>query len=459
MALRIAITGAAGHTGRALVRRLLEDDEVERIVALDRVARGGEADPRVVSVTGDVRDPGIAEHFRGCQTVAHLAFVVEQSPRDESLIDSVNTGGTKNVLQAAAKAGVEQILYTSSIASYGFHASNWERPLTEEDPLQGNPEFYYTRTKAEVERLIDGFEAEHPQLAIARLRPSAFLSIGSDRPFARALQGRVVTYVDPERVQLPIHMTEQDDVVEALMLALKQRARGAFNIATDEPLPINTWGQVIGKPAVRIPGVVRPLLAQTYRWKLTGIHPCWLRLAACHPILVSNAKAKRELGWAPRYPTTASALRAITQRPTARASRPTKLVLGAAALATRLKGEIGSTPQQRYESRAITGAMNLLFTGERGSEWHATFDGGRTGVQRGLHRAPRATLTMSDETFHDLLAGRLSYSVAQMTGKIRFRGSGDYQFFMGAFVQRFKDLHLERGAEGLVGRLVQRAVG
>ena len=89
----------------------------EQIVALDL------RPPRLIGkklqfVRADVRDPGLAAHLQGCDALVHLAFLIaQQAPR--GFLDSVNVGGSKNVFNAAASAGVKTIVYTSSVAAYG----------------------------------------------------------------------------------------------------------------------------------------------------------------------------------------------------------------------------------------------------------------------------------------------------------------------------------------------------
>src|ERR1700759_623748 len=70
----------------------------------------------------------------------------------------ITLGGSRNVFEAAVEAGVQRLVYASSVAAYGFHPEN-PQPLTEETPALGSPDFYYSRQKAELEDALDGILA------------------------------------------------------------------------------------------------------------------------------------------------------------------------------------------------------------------------------------------------------------------------------------------------------------
>lgn len=454
-ARRVAVTGASGHLGRAVVSRLLEQGDADEVVALDRVGNTS-ADPRVRPVIGDVRDTaGLAIHFAGCTAVLHLAFIVETGSRDAAAVQAINVDGTKNVIRAAIAAGAGQVVYASSIACYGFHAENAGRTLDESAAVRGNEDFYYTRTKAEVERWCDEVAAEHPHLALARLRPSLFLEPRSPR--AALLRAPAMLQVGPG--DAPVHVTHQDDVADAFVLALRRRARGAFNIATEEPLPVSRFGAATGKRTLVLPEAALRALRSLYRRGLLDVDPAWFESTGLQPIVVSSERARRELGWRPRWPTTGAALREIVGRPTACASPATRLALGAAALASRLPGGLPTTQTVRNEARSISGAMNLLLEGERPSEWHVSLEDGRSRIVAGLRADARASVRMRDETFHQLIAGTLSYTTAQMTGRVRFHGPGEFAFMPGMLAERFRALGHGEGLRGAPGRAFARWIG
>lgn len=451
----IAVTGASGRLGRVLVGRLAADPSVERILALDRqpVDHGS---AKVEFRECDVRDDGIAEHFADAGAVVHLAFIVETGSRDQQLVEQVNVGGTQNVMAAAARAGVHQVVYASSIAAYGFHPGNLAGPLAEDAPVRGNPEFYYSRTKADVEHWLDAFESAHPDVKVARLRPSIFWSADAGKGielFRRPLFPHLRT-----KQVLPVHVTHTDDVAQAFHLALRHDAHGAFNIATDEPLPMSQWAAQMGKHGIPIPEQAITLAALAYRARISDVDPVWMRLGSQFPITVSTAKARRKLRWRPRYATTGAVLRALAEQPTAIASRGTKILFGSLATITNMRGSLPLGERERAELRAFAGAANLVFTGERPSEWHFSVRDGRIGVHRGLAADARATTTMDESTFFAMLSGELSYSRATMTGRMRFSGDTAFGMLIGGMVAQFQRARTASGRRWLPARAFTQLV-
>ncbi|MFN7973931.1 MAG: NAD-dependent epimerase/dehydratase family protein [Acidobacteriota bacterium] len=111
---QIAITGAAGHIGGVLVRRLVAAGERPRVlVRSDRRALDGLA---VDEVAGDVRDPAsLAVAFRDAGLVIHLAAHVSVDGRDEAMTRAINVDGVRNVVQACLGARVKRLVHFSSI--------------------------------------------------------------------------------------------------------------------------------------------------------------------------------------------------------------------------------------------------------------------------------------------------------------------------------------------------------
>lgn len=125
----VLVTGSSGLIGRRVVADLgAGTGEVETVVALDRLdVAPADRLPGVHYATGDVRDPDLGDLMaeQAVDTVVHLAAVV--TPGGDSTREleySIDVGGTENVLACARRAGVSQLVYTSSGAAYGYHADN-----------------------------------------------------------------------------------------------------------------------------------------------------------------------------------------------------------------------------------------------------------------------------------------------------------------------------------------------
>lgn len=159
----ILVTGAAGHIGNVLVRELLEDGQQVRALILpgeDVAALDG---LNIEFVEGNVLDPqSLDKAMLGVEKVFHLAGIISIMPGQGGLIRRVNVDGTRNVLQAAQKAGVKRLVYTSSIHAL---SRDWKGRIDERVPFDKfNPAGEYDRTKAEaslavLEAVEDGLDA------------------------------------------------------------------------------------------------------------------------------------------------------------------------------------------------------------------------------------------------------------------------------------------------------------
>jgi nucleoside-diphosphate-sugar epimerase len=269
-ALNIVITGACSMLARSVIGLLDADDGVGSILALDIRDYRGVPSAKLRYRTADVRDPqALADAFAGADAVVHLAFIVVGDVPDPKSIFAVNIGGSSNVAQAAADAGVKKLIYTSSVSAYGL-LPDTPPLLTEDSPIRGreNTGHYYASTKAAVEIFLEGFARDHPRLAITRfrahllcgpniLRYSTSLLVFPDlaKP-SRRYWGFRPKGVNGARIQY----THEEDLAKAIQYALHHPLPGAYNIA-GEPLDLDGYLREKGKTFRRIPtGPVRALV-------------------------------------------------------------------------------------------------------------------------------------------------------------------------------------------------------
>ena len=148
--LTVAVTGPTGEIGQAVVAALERSREVGRVLgmarrAFDPLERGWK---KVSYRRGDVLDRGaVADLVRDADVVVHLAFIIMGGRRESS---AVNLEGSRNVFEAAVTAGVERLVYASSVAAYGFDGAN-PQPLTEDVAARGTTGHDYFAEKAAVE--------------------------------------------------------------------------------------------------------------------------------------------------------------------------------------------------------------------------------------------------------------------------------------------------------------------
>src|SRR3954447_17324581 len=150
MPLTVAVTGPTGEIGKPFIRALERTKEVTRIIGMARRP----FDPashrwkKTEYVQGDITDKkDVAALVKGADVVVHLAFIVlgaSDSTRD------INLEGSRNVFEAARDAKAKRLVYTSSVAAYGFHDDNRD-VLTEDVLPRGSEKFPYSAQKAELE--------------------------------------------------------------------------------------------------------------------------------------------------------------------------------------------------------------------------------------------------------------------------------------------------------------------
>src|SRR3954449_13410559 len=174
--LTVAVTGPTGTFGYGLVPLLQSEERVERIVGIARRP----FDPTEQGWTkmeyrqGDVREPdALKDAFKGADVVVHLAFMITGNASRET-IRAINVEGTLNAFRAAAAAGAKRFVYASSVAAYGFHRDN-PVGMTEEWPVRPAAHLFYAQEKAEIETLLAGEAAAHPDLGLYLLRPPVVL--------------------------------------------------------------------------------------------------------------------------------------------------------------------------------------------------------------------------------------------------------------------------------------------
>jgi nucleoside-diphosphate-sugar epimerase len=302
--MRVVVTGATGNVGTSLLRVLGGDPAVEEIVGLAR--RRPELDlPRTRWVTADVARDDLRTHFEGADAVVHLAWLIQPS-RDRATTHAVNVGGSRRVFEAAAAAAVPRLVYASSVGAYSPGPK--DRRVDERWPTEGIPSSFYSRDKAEVERILDRFEAEHPAMRVVRLRPGLIFkgdaASGIRRLFAGPLlptpllRRRLIPIV-PALDRLRFQAVHSLDVGEAYHLALTRDVRGAFNIAAEPVLDPPELGRLFGARPLPVPEKpLRAAVQATWKLRLQPTPPGWLDLALGVP-LMDIGRARRELGWTP----------------------------------------------------------------------------------------------------------------------------------------------------------------
>jgi nucleoside-diphosphate-sugar epimerase len=303
--MRIVITGASGNVGTSVLQALGRDPSVREIVGLCRRLPRLEFE-KTRWQTADVSTSDLEPLFRGADVVIHLAWLIQPS-RDEAVTRQVNVTGSRRVFEAVAAAGVSSLVYASSVGAYAPGPAT--EAVEESWPTSGIESSFYSRHKAEVERLLDDFESRHPGVRVVRLRPGLIFKADAATEIRRLFVGPLMPNALVRRewlrvLPLPRGLRTQAvhslDVGEAYRLAATRRVSGAFNIAAEPVLDAGTLAQALGARVLELPvALFRGAAAATWRLRLQPTSPGWLDMAMGSPVM-DVSRARGELGWEAR---------------------------------------------------------------------------------------------------------------------------------------------------------------
>ena len=228
----------------------------------------------------------------------------------------MNLEGSRNVFEAAVSAGVKRLVYASSVAAYGFYREN-PQPLNEDVAARGSPEHYYSAQKAEVETLLgevlDGGPTEayvfrpcivggrDAHLLIDSL-PYTQISERLPRSARRLLGGMPILKPVLPDPGVPFQLVHHDDVASAMRAAVLGRGTaGAYNLAGAGQLTISMLAEELGWYSIPVPELAVDAVAEVVaRLGFLPAQAQWVS-AFREPVIMSVAKAKRELVWRPRH--------------------------------------------------------------------------------------------------------------------------------------------------------------
>jgi dihydroflavonol-4-reductase len=301
------ITGATGLVGSAVARKLIAEGFPLRALARSNSPRFHLEGLDLEFVVGDIRDAeSIRRAMAGVRYVFHVAADYRLWARDPSEIFAANVEGTRIVMEEAKRAGVERIVYTSSVATLGLRADG--SPADETVPLsveQGIGQ--YKRSKIAAERLVEAMVANDALPAVI-VNPSTPIGPRDVKPtptgriIVETARGRVPGFLDTG-----LNLVHVDDVAEGHLAALKRGVIGERYILGGENVLLADMlaeiSHMVGRrpPRLRLPhAVVIPVayVAEATAW-LTGREPFTTRdgiRMAEHHMFFTAAKAERDLG-------------------------------------------------------------------------------------------------------------------------------------------------------------------
>lgn len=316
--MRIAVIGATGNVGTAVLRHLNDRPEVDSVLGIARRLPDTDTAPyaqtrwhRADIQYSDVI-PDLARALSGVDAVIHLAWLIQPNTQ-RSLLRRVNVDGTRHVLQAAARAGVRQAVVASSVGVYS--PAGDDTAHDEQWPTHGIPGSHYSEDKVAQEQVMDEFLREHPGFSLARLRPGLVFQREAGSEIQRYFAGelapvQLLNLIRPPVVPVPagirVQAVHADDLAAAYAQAAILGAQGAFNICAEDLLDGDAIAKIVSagtSPGVKLPlpgAALRPLIKAAHRARILPTDEGWLDMGLHVPVMDSS-RARNELQWTPRY--------------------------------------------------------------------------------------------------------------------------------------------------------------
>ena len=264
--MKTLVTGAAGLIGSAVARALLAEGREVRALAHSRDNRNL-AGLEVEVVQGDLLDPdSLARALQGCDKLHHLASIYAHwHPKGGDFIRRVNIEGTRNILEAASKCGLEKIIHTSSISAVGFYPDRLsaEEDYPREEDLRRQP---YRESKFRSELIAREWAKKLP---IVIVNPASPIGVGDWLPTATGrtildfLNGKMFAYVDAG-----LNVIDVEDLALGFVAAEKKGRVGERYILGNQNILLKDFFAAIAEltglapPRVKMPRAVVRMVAE-----------------------------------------------------------------------------------------------------------------------------------------------------------------------------------------------------
>jgi nucleoside-diphosphate-sugar epimerase len=300
--MRVFVAGATGAIGRQLVPRLAAAGHEVHGMTRSASKQAMLHELGAVPVVADALDPAqVAEAVGRArpevivhQLTAIGAVDMRHFDRDFALTNRLRTEGTDHLLSAGQTVGVRRFVAQSNIAAY---ARTGAAVKSEEDPLDPSP-------AREMRAMVDAIRHLEEAVLGAEwtegivLRYGAFYGPGTslapgEEQFELVRRRKFPLVGDGGGVWSFVHVA---DAAEATLAAVEQGSRGVYNVVDDDPAPVAEWLPALARTL----GAKKPMRVPRFIGRLFAGEPAVVMMTELRG--VSNAKAKRELGWRPAHP-------------------------------------------------------------------------------------------------------------------------------------------------------------
>lgn len=316
--MKALVTGATGFVGSAVARKLMAAGHAVRALARATSDRRNLDDLAVEVVTGDLRDPAsLAAALAGCDALFHVAADYRLWVPDPESIYAINVDGSRALIEAAVAAGVERVVYTSSVATLGLDRDG--APAHEDTPVSLEHMIgHYKRSKFLAEAAVQDLVRDHSAPVIivnpsTPVGPRDVKPTPTGRMIVEAAAGRMPAFVDTG-----LNLVHVDDVADGHVLAYDHGVVGERYILGGADMTLEAiLGEVAhltgGRPPrLRLPhDLIMPLALAAETWaRISGAEPFatvdGLRMAK-KKMFFTSAKAEAALGYRFRPPVEALA--------------------------------------------------------------------------------------------------------------------------------------------------------
>ena len=236
--MKTLLTGATGFLGSAVLRQLVEDGQNVRVLARPNGDRRNIEKVACEVIEGDLNDiPSLQMAVAGCDALFHVAADYRIWTPNPSELYRTNDLGTVELFRAAAAAGIERMIYTSSVATLGIHSdgtpSNEATPVSRSDMVG-----HYKRSKFDAETSVMSLiSKEHLPIVIVNpstpIGPRDVKPTPTGRIIVEAAAGRM-----PAFVNTGLNVVHVDDVAAGHIQAFKNGAIGERYILGGEDLSL-----------------------------------------------------------------------------------------------------------------------------------------------------------------------------------------------------------------------------
>jgi dihydroflavonol-4-reductase len=303
------VTGATGHIGNVLVRKLLEHGKKARALILPGEDTSSLSGVEVEKVEGDVLNlDTLWKPLEGVSGIFHLAGVISIMPGPDPVVWRVNVEGTRNVLKAAKQSGVNRLVYTSSIHAIQRVETGIIDETLPYDP--GNPYGEYDRSKAQATLEVQRASQDGLDAVIACptgvIGPYDYRGSMMGSVIRTAADNQPTLYVDGA-----YDFVDVRDVADGLIAADEKGTRGESYILSGQRMSVRYLLETVREiTGFNFPAIKIPIRLARFASFFT---PFYYRMAHSIPRFtpyslevlqsnshISHAKASRELGYHPR---------------------------------------------------------------------------------------------------------------------------------------------------------------